>query len=119
MRKYSMESHRRKNHQRWFNQYCRYVNKTIEDDDLWLGRFYVSQNRTFLEWFDDGSGGLMTAEITMHDRKTGITKTTWYSGLDMDWQFWWDFNNFIVEDCNVWAEKPSPRDNRIDFRSVK
>lgn len=116
MRKYSMKSHRRKNHQRWFNQYCRYVNKSIEDDDLWLGRFYISQNRTVIEWFEDNSGGIMIAEIVMHDRKSGITKTKWYSGLDMDWKFWQDFNDFIIEDCKVWEEEPDPRCNRIDFR---
>ena len=116
MRKYSMKSHNHKNHQRWFNQYCRYVNKCIEDDDLWLGRFYISQKRTFLEKFEDKSGMLMHAEIVMHDRKTGIIKSKWYSGLDMDWVFWWDFNNFIIEDCKVWEEVPDPRDNRIDYR---
>lgn len=119
MRKYSMTSHKRKNHQRWFNQYCRYVNKTIENDDLWLGRFYITQNRTFMEWFEDNSGGLMHAEIIMHDRKTGKTQSKFYDGLDMEWKFWFDFNEFIINDCKVWEEVPDPRDNRIDFRKVK
>lgn len=119
MRKYSMTSHKRKNHQRWFNQYCRYVNKIIENDDLWLGRFYITQNRTFMEWFEDNSGGLMRAEIVMHDRKTGKTQSKFYDGLDMDWKFWFDLNNFIINDCKVWEEVPDPRDNRIDFRKVK
>ena len=116
MRKYSMASHKRKNHQRWFNQYCRYVNKVIEDDDLWLGRFYISQAQTYMNWFGDNSGGLMYALIVMHDRKTGITNMKWYSGIDMEWKFWWDFNDFIIKDCNVWEEKPDIRENRIDFR---
>ena len=119
MRKYSMKSMKRKNHQRWFNQYCRYVNKCIENDDLWLGRFYISQNRTAMEWFEDKSGGLMHAEIVMHDKKTGKTLIRFYDGLDMDWKFWWDFNDFIINYCKVWEEVPDPRDNRIDFRSVK
>ena len=116
MRKYSMKSHNRKNHQRWFNQYCRYVNKCIENDPLWLGRFYVKQNRTFMEWFEDGSGGLMYAELIMQDKKTKTMRIKRYSGLDMEWIFWWDFNNFIIEDCKVWEEVPDPRDNRIDYR---
>lgn len=116
MRQYSMKSLKRRNHQRWFNQYCHYVNRCIENDDLWLGRFYVSQKRTHMEWFEDKSGGLMLAEIVMHDRKTGIIKTAWYSGLDMSWKFWYDFNNFIIKDCNVWEENPGPYENRIDFR---
>ena len=119
MRKYSMKSHNRKNHQRWFNQYCRYVNRTIEDDDLWLGRFYVSQARTFMDWFEDNSGGIMYAEVVMHDRKTNRTRHGYYGGLDMDWKFWRDFNDFIIEDCKVWEEVPDVRMNRIDYRKGK
>ena len=117
MRSYSMTSHKRKNHQRWFNQYCHYVNKVIENDDLWLGRFYISQNRTLMNWFEDNSGGIMYAEIVMHDKKTGITRTKWYDGLGMDWKFWFDFNDFIINDCKVWEEVPDVRENRIDFRN--
>ena len=119
MRKYSMKSMKRKNHQRWLNQYCRYVNKRIEDDDLWLGRFCIKQLATQMQWFEDKSGGIMYALIVMRDKKTGITDLKWYSGLDMDWKFWWDFNDFITETCDVWSEVPDPRDNRIDFRKVK
>ena len=116
MRKYSMISHNRKNHQRWFNQYCRYVNKKMEEDELWLGRFCIRQLQTDMRWFEDGSGGIMGALIEMRDKKTGITHVAWYSGLDMDWKFWWDFNDFIIDDCKVWEEEPSPYENRIDFR---
>ena len=116
MRKYSMASHNRRNHQRWFNQYCRYINKVMVDDDLWLGRFCVKQLRSDMHWFSDGSGGMMAAEILMRDKKTGITRSKWYTGLDMNWKFWWDFNEFIIEDCKVWEEKPDIRINRIDFR---
>ena len=119
MRKYSMKSMKRKNHQRWFNQYCRYVNKSIENDDLWLGRFYIKQDATHMEWFEDKSGGIMYALIVMRDKKTGKTRRAWSDGLDMDWKFWHDFNDFIIKDCKVWEEDPDPRDNRIDFRGVK
>lgn len=116
MRKYSMKSHSRKNHQRWFNKYCRYVNKTIENDDLWLGRFVVKQVRTLMDWFEDGSGGLMYAELLMLDKKTNIARTGWYSGLEMDWKFWRDLNDFIIRDCKIWEEEPDIRTNRIDYR---
>ena len=119
MRTYSMISHKRRKHQHWFNRYCRKVNKSIEDDDLWLGRFYIDQKATQMHWFDDGSGGIMYALIVMHDRKTGRTKEKWYDGLDMEWKFWWDFNNFIIEDCKVWEEEPDIRNNRIDYRKKK
>lgn len=116
--KYSMKSMKRKNHQRWFNQYCRYINKQIENDDLWLGRFCVKQMSTHMNWFNDKSGGIMYAKLIMWDKKTNIVRVGWYSGLDMDWKFWYDFNDFIIRDCKVWEEEPDPRDNRIDFRKV-
>ena len=119
MHKYSMKSHKRRKHQHWFNKYCRYVNKSIEDDPLWLGRFAIKQICTHMNWFEDGSGGLMTAQILMYDKKTNIARTGWYDGLDMDWKFWNDFNDFIITDCKVWEEKPDPRNNIIDFRGVK
>ena len=119
MRKYSMKSKNRKNHQRWFNQYCRYVNKCIENDDLWLGRFCIAQKATIMEWFEDKSGGLMYTLIEMCDKKTSHTAERWYNGLEMDSKFWWDFNDFIILDCKVWEENPDPRENRIDFRQVK
>ena len=119
MNRYSMASHKRRKHQRWFNKYCRQVNKQIENDELWLGRFCIKQLRSDIHWFEDGSGGMMAAEILMCDKKTGITRAKWYTGLDMDWKFWWDFNDFIIEDCKVWDEVPDPRDNRIDFRKEK
>ena len=116
MRKYSMISRNRRNHQRWFNQYCRYVNRRMEEDDLWLGRFEVKQFATEMEWFEDKSGGLMYAKLCMYDKKTGTYRIKWYSGLDMNWKFWEDFNNFIINDCKVWEEVPDVRDNRIDYR---
>ena len=119
MRKYSMKSHKRKNHQRWFNQYVRYINKTIEDDDLWLGRFCVRQMSTEMRWFEDGSGGIMRAKLAMWDKKTGIVRVGYYTGLDMDWKCWSDFNDFIIKDCKVWEEVPGPYESKIDFRQVK
>lgn len=119
MDRYSMGSHNRRKHQRWFNRYCRFINKVIEDDDLWLGRFCINQLGTEMHWFEDGSGGLMRAKIEMRDKKTNITRVKYYTGLEMDWKFWHDFNAFIINDCKVWEEKPDVRVNRIDFRGVK
>lgn len=113
MQKYSMRSMKRRNHQRWFNRYCRYINKSMENDPLWLGRFCVEQNRSDMHWFEDGSGGIMRVELTMRDKKTGITETAWYSGLDMTWRFWYDFNDFICLKCKVWQDR---QDEPIDFR---
>ena len=71
-----------------------------------------------MHWFEDKSGGLMYALIEMRDKKTGITYKKWYDCLEMDWKFWYDFNDFIIKDCKVWEEEPGPYENRIDFRKV-
>ena len=119
MRKYSMKSQQRRKHQRWFNEYCRYINKTMVQDELFLGRFYVSQAATYFETFEDHSGGIMYADIVMHDKKTKKERHHIYDGLEMDYKFWADFNDFIIDDCKVWEEKPDIRVNRIDYRKVK
>lgn len=116
MNKYNMVSHNRRKHQRWLNRYCRYANRVIEEDPLWRGRFYVTQLQSDMEWFEDGSGGIIHALIQMKDRKTGTTFEKWYDGLDMTWEFWIDFNNFIVNKVRVWEENPNPYDNIIDYR---
>lgn len=116
MYKYSMVSHSRRKHQRWLNRYCRYANRVIEEDPLWRGRFYVTQLQSDMERFEDGSGGIIRALIQMKDRKTGITFEKWYSGFDMNWEFWIDFNSFILEKVMVWKEYPNPDDDIIFYR---
>lgn len=119
MRNYSMGSHNRRNHQRWLNTFIRTANRAIENDDLWLGRFYVRQKATAMEWFEDKSGGLLHCALEFVDRKTGHTKMWYTDCLEVNWHYWWEMNRFIVEDCDVWHEDPDPCENRIDFRAVK
>ena len=49
----------RKATQRKFNADMRFVNRVIENDDLWQGRFVVRQKKASWEVFEDGSGGLL------------------------------------------------------------
>lgn len=119
MRDYNLRTRQTWRHKLWFNQYKHYVNRVIRNDELWMGRFYITIEQRDMEKFEDGSGGIMRAYITMHDRKTDITWSSWYTGLDMGWKFWSDFNNFIVTRCGVWQEQPDVRVNRIDYRKHK
>lgn len=118
MRKYSMRSHKRKNHQRWLNALCRKVNRDIANDDLWLGRFVVEQKNSNMEWFDDGSGGIMTCTLQFRDKKTGIVETWYTDCLEIGWQMWEKMNNFIVQTVGVW-ENEKPYKERIDYRNVR
>ena len=118
MRKYSMKSHNRKNHQRWLNAFCRLVNHNIEIDTLWLGRFVVEQKGTEMEWFDDNSGGLLYCLLQFRDKKTGRTSLWQANCLEVEIWMWYKMNNFIVEDCNVW-ELEKPYEEVRDYRNVR
>ena len=119
MKRYSLKSHNRRKHQRWLNNYIREWNKSIKQDDLWLGRFVIEQKSTWMEWFEDKSGGLLPCALEFVDRKTGHTQMWYTDCLEVTWHYWWELNRFIVEDCYVWHEDPDPYENRIDFRAVK
>ena len=115
MRKYSMKSHNRRNHQRWLNAYCRAVNKNIYDDDLWRGRFVVEQLATAMDWFEDKSGGLLYCTLQFRDKKTGRTKIWRTDALEVNWKMFWEMNDFIVKDCAVW-ENEDPRNDTESWR---
>ena len=118
MREYSMASHNRKNHQRWLNTFIREVNQTIAKDELWLGRFVVEQKATEMEWFSDGSGGLLYCLLQFRDKKTGRT-TTWNTDcLEINNRIFWKMNDFITVDCHVW-ETEKPYEEVRNYRNVK
>lgn len=118
MKPYSMKSHHRKNHQRWLNAYCRAMNKSIANDELWLGRFVIEQKRTVMDWFEDGSGGLLACQLQFRDKKTGITEDWWTDCLTVSWNGWERMNNFIVKTVKVW-EREHPCQERKDYRNER
>lgn len=105
MKDYSMKSHNRKNHQRWLNAFCRAVNRNLEEDPLWRGRFVVEQKATRMEWFEDGSGGLMHCYLRFRDKKTGIVKDWCTDCLEASWRMFSHMNDFIINDCKVWENE--------------
>lgn len=112
---YNMSSHNRRKHQRWLNAYCRKVNKSIEKDDLWQGRFVVKQIATDMYWFTDKSGGLMYCRLLFYDKKTGITAEWFTDNLDVQTHMFWRMNDFIIKDCKVW-ENEHPYEERRNYR---
>lgn len=98
-------------HQRRMNRAMRELNKTIENDSLWRGRFYVHQIARQRQVYEDGSGMELWVTLELVDRKTGRTKQMletvnyWTSFCS---RLFWEMNSFIVEDVNVWAEDPRP-----------
>ena len=117
LHEYSMKSQKRRNHQRWLNRFCRRVNRVIENDELWQGRFIVRQVATEMEWFEDHSGGLLYCKLVFIDKKTG-RRSYWNTNcLEAEFHMWEHMNNFIVIDCAVW-DNEHPYQERKDYRNV-
>ena len=111
----------RKKHQRKMNRYVRELNKNIENDELWQGRFVMFQTRSQFVHFQDGSGAYLTVELCLYDKKTKQYKlvrgevNSWV--CPGPWRLFCAMNNFIVEDVDVWR-KEDPRNEKKDYRSV-
>jgi len=99
-----------KRHQRAMNRLVRELNKALEKDDLWFGRFMIRQvdSPRFIV-YSDKSGAQLNVTLEFVDRCTGKTYRT-YDSVN-HWRKWngaelsWKMNWFIVEYCNVWAEE--------------
>lgn len=110
-------SSNRKKHQRLLNREMRRINNSVYNDPLWKGRFYMRQVRSEFLRYEDKSGYELFSVIELRDRQTGITKKIGAFVNSLCWgsRLFWEMNNFIVEDCNVWKEKPT-YETTIDWR---
>ena len=50
------------------------INNNVYSDDLWLGRFEMILNKIRFQRFEDWSGYTALIEITLHDKRTNLTK---------------------------------------------
>lgn len=103
----------RKVHQRALNAMVRRLNKSLLEDDLWQGRFYVKQ-APYTHWwqYEDKSGWNLHVTLEFHDRVTG---TVWRIGNDVNYflmwngtHLFWDANEFITERVPTWESNPRP-----------
>ena len=95
----------RKKAQHTINKNIRDINKSIENDNLWRGRFVMHQVNARWSAFEDGSGGELFATILIIDKRTGQTKTAYIDNYDHPWRYFEAMNNFIVDDCAVWEKE--------------
>ena len=88
------------------------MNKNIENDNLWQGRFVVRQIGKKFTKYEDGSGYDVVYTIAVADKKTGKYKIARLNQYDLEcgWSLFNLVNNFIVDDVGVWGETPSPTD---------
>ena len=100
-----LTSKNRKRHQRAMNKIMREINRNIEQDDLWKGRFYVRQVGAQWYIYPDKSGAELIVRLRFYDKVTGVTKA--YVGTSNELRMWNGFrmwllmNNFIVEDVGA------------------
>ena len=100
----------RKKHQRKINKCIRIMNKNMENDKLWKGRFYCRQIYSpYWERYEDRSGGIMHVHIEFCDKKT---QKRWIQLFDTNdivgWKMWMAMNDFIIKHIDVWNEEPRP-----------
>lgn len=116
---YWITSKNKKRHQRMMNKMIREINKNLEKDGLWLGRFYVQQVYS-PQWkiYEDKSGAEYFVHLKFIDKCTGRywiqadTVNHWRGCFGNGWRIWDKMNWFIVEYCNVWDE---PLAKKRDF----
>lgn len=105
----------RKKAQANLNHIVRKINKDIQKDNLWLGRFEMRQIDCAWERFSDNSGGMLYVVFRCYDKKTKYYKDYPFDfvapkEIGMTWHLYNIINKFIVDDTNVWAQTPNPRD---------
>lgn len=96
-------SKKQKVHQRRINKYVRRLNKNIELDKEWQGRFYLRQfdSPIFVEYFDK-SGAELYVKFKLFDKITNKTAFTGYNSAN-HWCFLTGIhlfeimNKFIIE----------------------
>lgn len=115
--------------QRRVNALITRYNRTLEEDELWLGRFYIKQLFREVYRFEDGSGVSVIFLFEMVDKKTGIRDVCRLNDFELrvhekknnggSWKLWESLNDFIIKKVNVWEEVPAP-DYRtaVDYRAV-
>ena len=105
-----LTSQNRKRHQRALNREIRAFNKSLERDDLWLGRFVVRQiDSPQMVRYADGSAVDLYVKLVFIDRATGRTYKTGYVtawGLTKwdGYEIWRKMNWLITEEWPVWDE---------------
>ena len=108
---YWLTSMDRKVHQRAMNKIVRAMNRNLEQDELWRGRFKVCQVGC-PQWrrYEDGSGAELYVRLKFIDRATGReymrlnTVNNWRGLYANSYEIWYMMNWLITEHWDVWKE---------------
>ena len=117
-----MKDRKKQKAKRKINRIIRSWNRSLAEDELWLGRFYIHNYATHIHRYGDNSGTYAYIELVIIDKKTGLYKKGQFNNNELEtWKIFNFINNFIVDDVDVWNENPSPRDNNFkkDYRKIR
>lgn len=114
------DSLKRKKHQRKITREIRNMNKSIEKDELWKGRFFARILETSFRIYEDKSGACIYALVEFCDKKTGKTKVEHFTEFQIvkSFKLFRSMNDFIVDYCDVWR-KENPREDKTDYTKVE
>lgn len=82
------------------NAIIRKINKSIEKDELWKGRFYIREKEYHQYKFEDNSGYILYLRYRYYDKITGESKDFWFDSCDVQFpsnDFLWSMNDFIID----------------------
>ena len=110
--------------QRKINKIVRRVNSSVEQDDLWRGRFVIRQTQIRFHEFADHSGVIAKIVFDFYDKKTKIHS---FRILDshVETRFllsdlYCELNYFIVSYLRVWTTEgwDKIRNDKTDYSKI-
>lgn len=110
----------RKKYQRFLNKIVRELNKSIEKDKLWNGRFFIHQLKSNWIEYKDHSGGVLEVYLEFKDKKTKLTWRGYFNIFDIycHYHYFYEifkkFNDFV----NYVTQDEKPYDEKQDWRNI-
>ena len=104
------------------NALIRKINKCIEEDDLWQGRFFIRQySADEFYKYEDNSGGTLYVTLRFYDKED--MKYQEYCGDTCvichlnGARLWWTMNEFITETSSAW-QGHNPYENKKSYLDI-
>ena len=104
----NLSSQKVKKYQRYVNKRIRNINKAIEKDNLWRGRFIIHQVESFFIPFQD-KGGTLYLVLEIIDKSNGLKRLCFTDHFSIDY-IGATLNEFIVSEyhADAWNRKKEP-----------
>ena len=104
---------KRKRHQQLINKYVRAMNKNLQEDNIWRGRFEIRQIHSDFHVYEDKSGAYIIGYFEIVDKLTHKARMVRLEESQfIDAYIWKAVNDFICNDI------VAPVKYEGDFRNV-